>query len=357
MPPRYDTYIGLLKGSVRIERLRFLGVVVEWFWYLAFGRPRRGLYALEPGDVDEVELWSVTNEATGVQHRSALVSVSQDDAAAALTTATSIVERLEGHGLRVLEALPAGPPRIGDHDLVVERRGARGKGSMEVKLMQIGAVAMTHARDRERGDAQTSRCWLNARKTRDGYVERFLAIWHMCPPSTGGTLEDRLARGRLRIDVLRAVSAEVWEWAPFAGWAGFNLGNVVAPAPAAAARSRSPPRAGRAAAAAPAPKAAPKAAPRPGAARPSWQSVVNAVPQKDRLRKSNGITYFHARRIIAAMGLTTWASHLYEKIPKCIEEFSWAKGVDYLQEAGGHRGIPPYWLTPVAARQVYDRFA
>ena len=354
MPPHYDTYVGLVKGSVRFERMRFLGVVVEWFWYLAFGRPRRGLYALEPGDVDEVELWNVTNEATGVQHRSALVSVSQRDAAAAaLTAATLIVEKLEGYGLRLLEALPAGKPRVGDHDLVVERRGARGRCSMEVKLMQIGEVAMTDARVRERTAAMTSSCWLHARKTRHGYVERFLTIWHMCPPGSGGTLEERLASGRLRIDVLRAVSAEVWEWAPFAGWAGASLGNDAAPVSAAASRSRSPPRVRRAVAVAPAPEAAPL----PGAARPSWHCVLDAVSQGDRLPRSNGVTYFHARRIIAAMGLKTWASHLHEKMPRCIREFGWAKGVDYLQEAAGRRGIPPFWLTPGAARQVYDRFA
>ena len=56
MPPRYDTYTCLQRGNKPFERLSLLGVVVEWFWYYAFGRPRRGLYSLEPSDVNEIEL-------------------------------------------------------------------------------------------------------------------------------------------------------------------------------------------------------------------------------------------------------------------------------------------------------------
>ena len=42
MPPRYETYARLQKGTMLVDRMRFVGIVVEWFWYLAFGRPRRG---------------------------------------------------------------------------------------------------------------------------------------------------------------------------------------------------------------------------------------------------------------------------------------------------------------------------
>ena len=80
------------------------------------------------------------------------------------------------------------------------------------------------------------------------------------------------------------------------------------------------------------------------------------MPREDRLPR-NGTRYFHARRVIVAMGLRTWASHLAEKVPALVREFSWEEGVDYIREAGGHRGVPPYWLTPQAARQVYGRFA
>ena len=121
-----------------LDRMRFLGNVVEWFWYLAFGRPRRGLYSLEPTDVAEVEVWNVRNADSGVERKLAIVSVTPEDARLALRAATLVVEAVGKTELRILEALPAGPPRQGDHDLVVERRGVRGRGSMEVKLMQIG---------------------------------------------------------------------------------------------------------------------------------------------------------------------------------------------------------------------------
>ena len=104
------------------------------------------------------------------------------------------------------------------------------------------------------------------------------------------------------------------------------------------------------------PKAMPKAAPGPGAPRVSWPVVINSVGQADRLLR-NGTTYFHARRIISAMGLQTWSSHLTEKIPMCRDEFGWVFGTDYLQESAGHRGIPPFWLTQAAALSVDHKYA
>ena len=116
---------------------------------MAFGTQRRGLYSLEPRDVEEVVLYNVTHFGTGVRHRSASVSVPLSDAILGLRAAVLIVEAIEHNGLRVVEALPAGEPSEGDHDLIVERRGAHGRGSMEVKLMQI-KEAMPNAREREK---------------------------------------------------------------------------------------------------------------------------------------------------------------------------------------------------------------
>ena len=206
MPPRYETYARLKKDTKLLDRMRFSGIVVEWFWYLAFGRPRRGLYSLEPTDVAEVEVWNVRNADSGVEHKSAVASVTPEDARLALRAATLVVEAVEKTGLRIIEAMPAGPPRQGDHDLVVERRGVRGRGGMEVKLMQV-RDALENARQRDRASAAGSPCWVNCRKTREGFVERFLAIWQIDPWS-GGTLEQRLEAGVLKIDVMRATQDE-----------------------------------------------------------------------------------------------------------------------------------------------------
>jgi hypothetical protein len=223
--------------------------------------------------------------------------------------------------------------------------------------------ALEDARMRERNSAAEAECWVGCRKTREGFAERFLAIWHM-DPWEGGSLDLRLEKGNLKVDVLRPTQTGEWEWVPFAGWQGYNLATATA-----SARSRSPPRA-RAAVAAPkampkaaaaAPKALAKAVPKakalpkaaPGAPKPPWPAVVGGILARDRIVR-NGITYFHARRIIVAMGLRNWEKHLTEKIPMCKDEFGWVMGNDYLQESGGRSGIPPYWLSSTAALSVYQ---
>ena len=42
MPPSYNTYGRLERDKKPFTRLRFIGIVFEWFIYYAFGRPRRG---------------------------------------------------------------------------------------------------------------------------------------------------------------------------------------------------------------------------------------------------------------------------------------------------------------------------
>ena len=71
----------------------------------------------------------------------------------------------------------------------------------------------------------------------------------------------------------------------------------------------------------------------------------------------NGRNYYHARRIVEAMGLKAWGSHLTERTPSCSDELGWTFGVDYTQEPGLRRGLPPFWLSPAAARQVCDQYA
>ena len=114
------------------------------------------------------------------------------------------------------------------------------------------------------------------------------------------------------------------------------------------------PKAKAVAKAVPKAKALPKAA--PCVPKPPWATVLNAIPAQDRIER-NGIFYYHARRLVAAMGLRSWEHHLTEKVPMCVDEFGWVYGSDYLREAAGHRGVPPYWLSVTAALAVYQRYA
>lgn len=78
--------------------------------------------------------------------------------------------------------------------------------------------------------------------------------------------------------------------------------------------------------------------------------------QADRILR-NGTTYFHVRRMISAMGLQKWSSHLTDKTPMRRDVFGWLFGSDYLQESAGHRGIPPFWLNQAAALSVFRKYA
>ena len=80
--------------------------------------------------------------------------------------------------------------------------------------------------------------------------------------------------------------------------------------------------------AAPKAKAVAKAVPKAGAPKPPWATVTNGISARDRIQR-NGILYYHARRIVGAMGLRSWESHLTGRIPMCRDEFGWVVGVDY----------------------------
>ena len=67
-----------------------------------------------------------------------------------------------------------------DHDLVVERTGARSRGSLELKLMPIGAPSvLADARKRHRTAAEENVCWASApnnHKSKTGFVQGFLVL-------------------------------------------------------------------------------------------------------------------------------------------------------------------------------------
>ena len=67
-----------------------------------------------------------------------------------------------------------------DHDLVVERTGARSRGSLELKWMPIRAPSvLADARKRHRTAAEENVCWANApnnHKSKNGFVKGFLVL-------------------------------------------------------------------------------------------------------------------------------------------------------------------------------------
>ena len=366
MAPRYQNRTQLTKDGAVLEQLRVVGLALEHFLYLGLGRPRHGLNALTGADVAEVDVFGVKSVQTGVEHRVAALSVEPADAELALATARSVVVGLEGMGLRVLDALPSGLPGRADHDLVVERTGARGRGSVEVKLMQIGAPsALETARARERAAAAASNCWAGAPKgPRGGFVERFLAMWVCEPQFAGGTLAQRLAKGKLRVDVMRCGPGGQWTWTPFSGWAGFNLGNSAAP-PAPPPLRPLPPRASSAPPAqrAPPPSAArrvppPSAAPPGGAARP-WPQIRDEFAPRDRTQR-RGRGFLSMSRLCYLLGRLSWMAHISREWPRWRREFGWG-GDDCFQQrsqAPYDRGGPPkYWVSHAAAQRFYERYS
>ncbi len=84
--------------------------------------------------------------------------------------------------------------------------------------------------------------------------------------------------------------------------------------------------------------------------------MLASVVEKDTLKRS-GVVFYHARRVVQLMGLRAWESHLTDKVPKCISDFNWKKHVHYVQENSNKRGVPSYWLSALAAKEIYDRHA
>ena len=116
-----------------VTALVVLGVAVEYFLKLAF-HERRGLNALDWHDVPVVEMLRVV--INGRNRASVEVEVPRDIAMSALGLARAVVDKLELHGCRVLDAVVPQRRRgllVGSHDLVVERAGVLGRSSVELK--------------------------------------------------------------------------------------------------------------------------------------------------------------------------------------------------------------------------------
>lgn len=196
--------------------------------------------------------------------------------------------------------------------------------------MQIGDDALQSARQRERASALGSSCWMNCTKGRQGFVGRFLCILQMPPPMTGGSLEQRMSKGKFKIDFYSVVQDGSWDWLSDFGWP------ALAVPVRGVSRSRSPAPSQVVAKAAP--RASPKAT--PPTTKPFWAVVTNAFPRKYQLQRG-GCNFYHARTIIQRLGLRTWCAHLVDKIPMCQTEFACTAGIDFVQDPGGLPGVPP----------------
>ena len=64
MPKKFDSYTGITKDDAPYDRCRFLGLLVELCFYLAF-HLRRGLHSITADDLQEVEIWNVNVRYTG----------------------------------------------------------------------------------------------------------------------------------------------------------------------------------------------------------------------------------------------------------------------------------------------------
>ena len=120
-------------GGYPVTALVVLGVAVEYFLKLAF-KERRGLNCLEWSDVTVVTLLRVM--INGRKRASVAIDVPRGLAETALRLARALVDKLELYGCRVLDAVVPHRRRgfnVGEHDLVVERAGVRGKSSVELK--------------------------------------------------------------------------------------------------------------------------------------------------------------------------------------------------------------------------------
>ena len=117
-------------NGYRVKQLCVVSLAAERFWFLAF-RDRRGMGSLAWGDVASVELHGAS--VSGRTRSSLVVGLTRADSELALRVARAVALLVERHGFRVIDAVvpqksavAARVGRVGEHDLVCERRaGAR----------------------------------------------------------------------------------------------------------------------------------------------------------------------------------------------------------------------------------------
>lgn len=122
----------------RVTVLAVVGLAVETFVALVY-HARKGFNALAWHQVKSVTFYDVT--VNGVHKTKVEVSVPREQAERALRIAFAICVRLEKFGFRLLDAVVAEldtkKQKVGEHDLIGERKGQKGKSSLEIKLRTI----------------------------------------------------------------------------------------------------------------------------------------------------------------------------------------------------------------------------
>ena len=116
----------------RVKQLCVVGLAAEQFWDIAFHQ-RRGLSSCVWSDVTSVTLWDVMKKTlTGNLKRmgSCEVKLEPADSQLALAVAKAVCEKLEEMDYRILDAgveqMDVNGNCVGAHDLICERRQARG---------------------------------------------------------------------------------------------------------------------------------------------------------------------------------------------------------------------------------------
>ena len=134
----------------RVNQLCVVGVAAERFWELAFC-DGRGLGSLVWTDVTSVKLWDVTKKMSGGHLRrvgSAEVRLEPADSQMALGVARAACERLEEMDYRILDAgieqMDGEGHCVGAHDLICERRQARGPLISKIAPVQLVDTTATH---------------------------------------------------------------------------------------------------------------------------------------------------------------------------------------------------------------------
>ena len=169
--------VALYVDNVRVKQLFVLSLAAERFWRLAF-HDARGMAGLRPHHVERVEVRNAYRNEGGrkIEMKSPLlVALTREDSRLALRVAEQIVTLVESKGYRILDAIQpqkdANNKKVGEHDLVCEKRGQtgsdRGLSSMEIKLRAASTMEVL-TKERKRIQKLGYKLWPWMKEESDG---------------------------------------------------------------------------------------------------------------------------------------------------------------------------------------------
>ncbi len=209
-------------NGYRVKQLCVVSLAAERFWFLAF-RDRRGMGSLAWGDVASVELHGAS--VSGRARSSLVVGLTRADSALSLRVARAVALLVERHGFRAIDAVvpqksavAARVGRVGEHDLVCERRaGARGLSSVEVKLRQVSVSGRLPV-VRRQVQQEAWAMWPDTKAdTQRAWAER-LCVLLVCGPGNSFSLGDWSDAYGEAIPA-SAEECQPEMWMPVWGWA------------------------------------------------------------------------------------------------------------------------------------------